>query len=363
MPSKEKSFSNILTLFGKYSGKENMFGDHWDINAWKNKLVVSNPVLAGRYPNLRNHLLQWKPCGNPCVKAKNRGWHVNRPVGPDNRACDGKAKCTELLPASVPNQQHDGKTPLQPQTINPPKPRRALPCWSHGWEVERTYRTKEIHSFEPQSRRYETDSSGKHLRKNYHFWFFRIYDKYVVLISLIYSVSEQRRNGTASFRYAGFLPIDIITTERLPYTQEHTERWPHSAGEGKATPAGPSSAEVTIWETGHSNDTRAEKPPGTARQARDQPEQWVAVTPPSGGAMQATATGAPGRSQSHREDTVTRKQGGRKEEMAYFLPTPALKSSTCAPHWPNLAGGQKTRAWDMKSLHPGTVTLRAESGS
>lgn len=32
-----------------------MFGDHRDINAWKNKLMVSDPVLAGRYPQ------SWKP--------------------------------------------------------------------------------------------------------------------------------------------------------------------------------------------------------------------------------------------------------------------------------------------------------------
>lgn len=48
-------------------------------------------------PNLGNHLLKWNPCGNPCVDAKNRGWHLNRTVGHNNQTCDGKAKYTQPL--------------------------------------------------------------------------------------------------------------------------------------------------------------------------------------------------------------------------------------------------------------------------
>lgn len=58
-------------------------------------------------PNLGNHHLKWNPCGNPCVEAKNRGWHINRTVGHNNQACDGKAKGRVVTKASIRNQWHD----------------------------------------------------------------------------------------------------------------------------------------------------------------------------------------------------------------------------------------------------------------
>lgn len=58
-------------------------------------------------PNLGNHHRQWNPCGNPCVEAKNKGWHINRRVGRNNQACDGKAKDRAVSKASAGNQWHD----------------------------------------------------------------------------------------------------------------------------------------------------------------------------------------------------------------------------------------------------------------
>lgn len=100
MPLKEKSFRDILTKLGKYSGTGNMFGDHWDINVWKNKLVVSSPVLVGRYPNPGNHHLKWSPCGNPCVEAKNRGKQDYRSPLPGRPS-------VVITKANLGNQWHD----------------------------------------------------------------------------------------------------------------------------------------------------------------------------------------------------------------------------------------------------------------
>lgn len=99
MPLKEKSFWDILTKLGKYSGTENMFGDHWDINVWKNKLVVSNPALVGSDPNPGHHL-RWSPCGNPCVEAKNTGKQDYRSQLPGRPS-------VVITKATLENQWHD----------------------------------------------------------------------------------------------------------------------------------------------------------------------------------------------------------------------------------------------------------------
>ena len=99
-------------------------------------------------PNLGNHHFKWNPCGNPCAEAKNRGWHINRTVGHNNQACDGKAKGRVVTKASIRNQWHDmGPILLKLKNTNLHTPRIIPSMISHKEKWKKISEIKEIYSF------------------------------------------------------------------------------------------------------------------------------------------------------------------------------------------------------------------------